>query len=106
MALAYKSLGQQAPVAATLTTLYTAPVMAVGSSLVICNRGAATTVRVAVSPAGAAIANQHYLLFDAPLDANATDVLTLGIALAATDVVRVYNTLATVSFTLFGVEIS
>lgn len=106
MALAYKNLGQSAPGAASLTNLYTAPVMAIGSSLVVCNRGPATTVRVAVSPAGAAIANQHYLLFDTPIDSNGTEVFTLGLALAPTDIVRVYNTLATVSFSLFGVEIS
>lgn len=99
-------MGQQAPAATTLTTLYTAPVQGIGSSLVICNRGAATVVRVAVSPAGAAIANQHYILYDLPLDANSTEVFTLGMAFAPTDVVRCYAGTANVSFSLFGVEIS
>lgn len=108
MALAYKSLGQSAPSAASLTNLYTVPALtqAVGSSIVICNRSVATSFRLAVSPAGAAIANQHYLFYDTPIDANATEIIALGMALAATDVVRCYATLATISFLLFGVEIS
>ena len=106
MALAYKVLGQQAPAATTLVALYTAPVMAIGSSLVICNRGVAGTVRVAVSPAGAAIANQHYLLYDTPIDGNAVEPFTLGLSLAATDVVRCYASHANFSFNLFGVEVS
>lgn len=106
MANAYKCLGQSAPAATTLTNLYTAPVQGIGSSLVICNRGAAGTVRVAVSPAGAAIANQHYLLYDVAVDANATEPMTLGLAFAATDIVRVYGSHANFSFSLFGVEIS
>lgn len=110
MTLAYKALGQSAPGAASLTTLYTVPsspsTQAIASAIAIANRGAATTVRVAHSPLGAAIANQHYILFDALIDANASQFLNLGMALAPTDVVRVYNTLATVSFTLWGVEIS
>lgn len=106
MANAYKTLGQAAPAATTLTNLYVAPVMAIGSSLVICNRGAAGSVRVAVSPAGAAIANQHYLLFDTPIDANAVEPFMLGLGIAVTDIVRVYGSHANFSFSLFGVEIS
>lgn len=106
MALAYKTLGQQAPAATTLVDLYTAGVMAIGSSLVICNRGVAGSYRVAVSPAGGAIAVQHYIAFDTPIDANATEALTLGFALAVTDKVRVYGSHANFSFSLFGVEVS
>lgn len=106
MANAYKCLGQQAPAATTLVNLYTAPAMAIGSSLVVCNRGVAGSVRVAVSPAGAAIANQHYLLFDTPVDVNAVQPYTLGLAFAIGDVVRVYGSHANFSFSLFGVEIS
>lgn len=106
MAFAYKVLGQVAPSATTLTTLYTVPASteAVASSLVACNRGASTTIRVAVRPAGAAIDNKHYQLYDVTLPANDAIPLTLGITLEATDVVSVYAGTANVSFSLFGAE--
>jgi len=109
MPKAYKILGQSAPSAATATTLYTVPAAtsAVCSTLAICNRSAtATTVRVAVRPAGAALADAHYNVYDAPLDGNDSLFLTLGLTLAATDVVTVYATLATVSFSLYGSELT
>lgn len=109
MATAYEVLGQSAPSAATLTTLYTVPASteAVGSSLVVCNRSAtATEFRVAVRPAGASIADQHYLYYDLTIPGNETFIATIGMTLATTDVVSVYATLATVSFTLFGQEVT
>jgi hypothetical protein len=109
MATALKVLGQSAPAAATLTTLYTVPssTQAVSSTHVICNRSAtATTIRVAVRPAGAGISNEHYLYYDLNIPGNETFVATIGIALETTDVVSVYATLATVSFNLFGQEIT
>ncbi len=102
-----KVLGQSSPGAASLTTLYTAPAatQCVASSLTICNRSAvATTFRVAVRPAGAAIANEHYIYFDLAISGLDTFVFTGGVTLAATDVVSVYATLATLSFQLFGME--
>lgn len=107
MADTYKVLGQSDPGAATLTTLYTVPAATsvVGSSITVCNRSAvATSFRIAIRPAGAAIANQHYIAFDVPIGANEAMSFTLGITLATTDVVSVYATLATLSFNLFGVE--
>jgi hypothetical protein len=108
MATAYKVLGQVAPSITTLTTLYTVPAAtsAVSSTLAICNRGAATTFRVAVRPAGASIDVKHYLFFDAPLPANDSLCLTLGMSLEATDVVSVYAGSSDLSFTLFGSEIT
>jgi hypothetical protein len=108
MASVYKVLGQSAPAATTLTSLYTAPAAtsAVCSTLVVCNRGVTTTFRVAVRPAGAAIANQHYIAYDAIVDQYDTVFLTLGITLAATDVVSVYAGTTTVSFSLFGSELT
>lgn len=102
----YKVLGQVAPAATTNTTLYAAPNPAVCSTLAICNRGVSTTFRVAVRPAGAAISNEHYIVYDQTLAANDSMFLTLGMTLAATDVVTVYAGTANVSFNLFGSEIS
>ena len=70
MAAAYKVLGQVNPPALTLTTLYTATLETVCSTLSICNLGVSTTVRVAVRPAGAAIDPKHYQVYDVALNQN------------------------------------
>lgn len=104
----HKVLGQSNPAATTLTTLYTVPAATstVCSTIVIANLGISATYRIAVRPAGASIANQHYLVYDASVNANDSVFLTLGISLAATDVVSVYSSNTSVSFSLFGVEIT
>lgn len=109
MATAYKVLGQVAPSATTATTLYTVPAstQSLISSLVICNRGAASsTFRVAIRPAGATLEAKHYLFYDAVLDANNAAFFTLGITLATTDVVTVYAGTADFSFSVYGSEIT
>lgn len=109
MPTAYKVLGQSAPSATTLTTLDTVPAatQAVVSTIAVCNRAAtAATYRIAVRPAGAAIANEHYIAYDAPLAANDSTFITIGITLAATDVISVYASTANLSFSAFGSEIS
>lgn len=109
MATTIKVLGQSNPSATTLTTLYTVPASTstVCSSISICNRSASsTTFRVAVRPGGAAISNEHYLYYDVTLAGNDTFIATIGMTLATTDVVSVYATLATLSFHLYGQEIS
>lgn len=108
MANTYKVLGQSKPGAASLTALYTVPAATsvVGSSLVVCNQGAATSYRISVAIAGAGDTAAQYLAYDVAIPANTSDVWTIGFTLAATDVVRVYNTLATCSFNLFGQEIT
>ena len=49
---------------------------------------------------------KHYLAYDAVIAANDTILLTLGITLAATDVVTVYAGTSSLSFSLFGAEIT
>jgi glucose-6-phosphate dehydrogenase assembly protein OpcA len=107
MATIRKVLGQSSPLATTNTTLYTVPSATdtVVSSIVVCNRGAAETYfRVAVRPAGEAIADKHYLYYDVIVASGDTFAATLGLTLATTDVVTVYATAATLSFNLFGQE--
>lgn len=102
-----KVLGQVNPAATTATTLYTVPSgkETVCSSLVICNQTAtAATYRVAVRPAGATLAALHYNAYDVTVGASDSTALTLGITLAATDVVTVYASTATLSFSLYGDE--
>lgn len=108
MAVSYKVLGQVIPAAITATTLYTVPAAtsAVCSTLSICNQGVSTTIRIAVRPAGAALATSQYIVYEAVVSANDTLFLTLGVSLAATDVVTVYAGTANVSFNLFGSEIA
>ena len=105
----HKVLGQINPSATTATTLYTVPAStsAIVSSLTVANLSAsAVTYRVAVRPAAANLGNQHYVAYDAALPANDTTILTLGITLAATDVVTVYASTANVAFNLYGVELT
>ena len=104
----YKVLGQSAPSATTNTSLYTAPsaTSAVCSTLAVCNRGVSSSFRVAIRPAGASIADQHYIVYDNYINQYDTIFLTLGVTLAATDVVTVYAGAATLSFSLFGSEIT
>jgi hypothetical protein len=105
----YKVLGQSAPAATTLTTLYTVPSAtdSVVSTIAICNQaGTSATYRIAVRPAGAAIANQHYIVYGATVAANDSVLLTLGLTLDTTDVLSVFASSATMSFSAFGSEIS
>lgn len=109
MARTYKVLGQSAPSAATSTTLYTVPgsTSTIVSTITVCNRSATpTTFRLNIDPGGGGDANEQYIAYDAPIGANQTITFTLGVTLATTDLVRVYATLATLSFNAFGVEIT
>lgn len=105
----YKVLGQSNPSATTLTTLYTVPsaTEAVISSIVVANLAATSaTFRIAVRPNGASIANAQYIAYDITLGASDSTVLTLGVTMDAADVLSVYASSATVTFSAFGSEIS
>ena len=107
MANTLKTLGQVAPLAATLTTLYTVPASTSTSvsSISVCNRSATdTSFRVAVRPAGASISDEHYLYYDVAIPGNDTFIATVGISLATTSVISVYSTLASCSFSVWGQE--
>lgn len=108
MPTTYKVLGQVHPSAASDTTLYTVPsaTSAVCSTLAICNMGVSTTYRVAIRPAGATLADLHYLVFDASANQFDTILLTIGVTLATTDVVTVRAGTADVTFQLYGSEIT
>ena len=105
----YKTLAQQNPTAASLTDTYTVPgsTSTIVSSIIVANRSStATTFRISVAVAGAADNLKQYLHYDYPIDGNDSVVLEESITMAATDVLRVYATLATLSFNVFGVELS
>lgn len=109
MATTYKVLGQSAPSATTNTDVYTvgSGKSAVVSTISVANRAATSaTYRIAIRPAGVTIANQHYIAYDSTVPANDSINLTLGITLAATDVVTVYASTANLSVSIFGSEIA
>lgn len=110
MPTAYKVLGQSNPAATTETTLYTAPALtaAVVSTVTICNQtSSAATYRIAVRPAADAVtAAKHWIVYGATVGASDTTALTLGLTLAAGDVIRVFASTANLSFSAFGSEIS
>ena len=99
----YKVLAQSAPSATTATTLLTATSATIISTLNASNIGGnQDTIRIAVRPAGASLANQHYIAYGVPLAAGAVFSMQGGITLANTDVVTVYSTTGTTSFSAFG----
>lgn len=109
MASTYKVLAQSAPSATTNTDVYTvgSGKSAVVSTITVCNRSAsAATYRIAIRVAGSTLSNEEYIAYDATVSANDTIALTLGVTLAATDVVTVYASSANLSFNLFGSEIA
>ena len=99
----YKVLAQSAPTAATATTLYTATNATIVSTLNASNIGSTQdTIRIAVRPAGATLANQHYIAYGVQVPSGAFISLQGGLTLANTDVITVYSTTGTSSFSAFG----
>lgn len=98
---------QSNPSATTLTEIYDCPdATSFVGRLQIANRSAtATAFRVSIEIDNAATSNEQYLAYDVPILGN--EVLSIeGITCTADDRVNVYATLATLSFSLMGVEIT
>jgi len=109
MANAYKVLGQADLAATTNTDVYTVPAAteAVISTIIIANRTAsAESFRIAIRPAGATIADKHYIAYGVAIAANDSTTLTLGLTLATTDVLTVWASAVDLSVNVFGTEIS
>jgi hypothetical protein len=109
MATTYKVLGQVNPAAATATTLYTVPAgtQTVISTISVCNMtGGELSFRIAIRPAGEALASKHYIAYDAKVAGNDTTFITVGATLGAADVITVYESAADIVFNAFGSEIA
>jgi hypothetical protein len=109
MAFEYKVLGQSSPSATTNTDIYTVPSgkQTVISTIMVANRAASTaSYRIAVRPDGNALASQHYIAYDVTIGANDSTALTIGLSLGADDVLTAYASSASLSFGVFGSEIS
>ena len=109
MATTYKVLGQSNPAATTSTSLYTVPAstQAIVSTLTVCNQASTdATFRVSVSVNGAALSAKEYIAYDATVRGNGFLTFTLGMSLGAADVIRVYASSTSLSFSAFGTEIA
>ena len=103
MAITTKRLFATRPSATTDTELYE-----VGAgdgatiSMSICNTGADTTFRLALT-AGSAPVSGEYVFYDLPIAANETRQIT-GICLDATQAIWVYSGAATIDYVGTGIE--
>jgi hypothetical protein len=107
MAERYKILGQVAGTTA-FANVYTVPAAtsAVVSSVIVTNRSSSNTnYRIAVLPAGAAVANQYYIAYDSVIAGNDSIGLSLGLTLGNTDVISVNASSNVLTFSVFGTEI-
>lgn len=103
-----KILGQGLPAANTFVDLYRVPTAnsAVVSTLNVCNLNSSNvTFRVAARPNGNTLTAQQYLVYDTAIPAQDTIALTIGMSLAANDVITVFSVQGSVAFTLFGSEV-
>jgi hypothetical protein len=103
-----KVLGQSYPTAATATTLYTGASASgtIVSSINVCNIGGSNDViRIAIRPAGATLANQHYQVYGVTVPSSGVFTWTVGATLANTDVITIYSTAGTSAFSAFGQEL-
>lgn len=109
MATTYKVLAQAVSTTSE-ATLYTTPASTstVVSTIVIANQNSATaTFDIIVRPAAdASTTAKHYIAKTVTVGASDTTALTLGITLAAGDLIRVLASTTTCSFAAFGSEIS
>jgi hypothetical protein len=113
MAEVYKVLGQVATAtlgANTEGTLYTVPssTSAVASTIMVCNQSAsAATYRIAIRPAAdGSTTAKHWIAFGPTVGGSDSTSLTLGLTLAAGDKIQILGSSATMSFSVFGSEIS
>lgn len=106
MALTAKTT-QSNPAAATLTDAYTVPAdFEFVGRVIVANRSAtATSFRISLAVSGAADDNKQYIAYDLAIGGNAT-YATNPFGITAATVVRVYATLATLSFNITGLEIT
>jgi hypothetical protein len=97
-------LGQAYPAASTLTDLYTVPSSKrafLAYVRVVNHSGSAQTFRLAIAPGGAADSQAHYWERDKSVPANDCLMISVGAALGASDVIRVYSS-GSCSFTALG----
>jgi hypothetical protein len=98
-----------APAANTLTSLYIVPssTQAIIPTINVCNTAsAAATFRIGIRPGGAAIQAQNYLVYENSISGYESIIFNQGILLDAEDILSVYSSASTVSFTAFKMEVT
>jgi len=95
---------QVAPLASTLTTLYTVPALkSIVFSVTATNRsGKPTRVELAIIKNGDPIENKHYLVYQIEINGYQKLVLCLNAIANQNDVIQVLTNDESVSFNLFG----
>jgi hypothetical protein len=109
MANNYKSPVQVKPTVNTLTTLYTVPAdtQSIFSAINVCNLSSTSaSIRIAFRPSGESIEDKHYIIYDTIISGNDTYMINQGMSMGATDVLSVYASTASVSFTGFYAEVT
>lgn len=111
MATSYKVLGQVAATSSN-STLYTVPALtqAVVSTISVCNtESTSKTYRIQILKSGVTYPTgfENYIAYDATIPANDTKFITVGITLAAGDIIQVRSSASgTMSIQAFGSEIA
>ncbi len=101
-------LSQLAPGAGVEVVLFSAAsgTRANLAEIIVCNRsGGANSFRVSISRLGAATATKDYLYFNTPITGNDVISAEMDVTIDAHDVVRVFDTNGTLTFTLFGASV-
>ena len=103
----YKVLGQLAPTANTVESLYATPYgcSTICSTLTVCAQTVVSTYSILIKEANEAITTKSYIVKDATLQAGESLLLTIGITLAQNQMIAVSSSSGSVSFVLFGEEI-
>ena len=108
MSLSYRVLGQALP-GTTNTTVYNVKVgaNAIISSILVCNQSATGGLyQIGVVPNGATLATTNYISYNSAVPGNDTMTLTPGISLGSNDAIVVYANTSSISFSVFGCEIT
>jgi len=110
MATIYKILGQAEPSDTNEVDLYEVPASteAIVSTIVVTNTSASEKVfRLFIRQAGATAARGNAIAYDTRIEANTQVAFTLGLTLAATDIISVSsNSGNTITFQAFGSELT
>ncbi len=110
MANTYKVLGQTNPSSTSNADLYTVPsgTATVMSTLSISNvTDTAATARIFIRQNGASATTSNAIIYDAPIAGNTVAAFTLGITLAAGNIVTVRSSTAnSLTFHAFGSEVN
>lgn len=98
-------ISQQKPEAATIVDAYISPhdLFTVVRTIYVTNQSSTkTSFRISIGLAGAADSPSQYLFYDSPVCGNETVAVEIQETISDGDVIRVYSTSGTCSFTIFG----